>query len=222
MTTFVPKEFVGLARQFIRDAGTAAEAASTARRKVLDPAFQRLLRYPLRPMRDGALAALARAWEALPTPFRVGFETGIDRRGRKGWIAEMEALPALLTSAEWNNDASEPALMIAAFRFEAPATNMFAHHDYRSSHAIWAMSTIGMHALARRYERGGDRSHTAVIRDLSALAHANIHDSVRFPSGGEFRIPAGKGAWCGVTEGVTLTEREELSTVQFVVRTFIA
>jgi hypothetical protein len=42
-----------------------------------------------------------------------------------------------------------------------------------------------LHALARRYQRGADRSDAAVLSDLWALA------------GGDFRVRAGGGAWVG-------------------------
>jgi hypothetical protein len=219
MTAFVPTvpaEFVGLARQFIRDARVQGAEKAKQLNRLLDPAFERLVRHPDRAMRDGQLRALAKAWEALASPFRVAFETGIDRRGRKGFITEVTACPASLEFVdEWN----EQALSLLVFRFEAPATKLFAKPGDRRSHAMWMMATIGLHALARRYQRGGDRSHAAIVRDLSALTNAAHRD---YATGKPFRIEAGRGAWSGLVDGVTLTDHEESSTIQFVVRTFLS
>jgi hypothetical protein len=51
-----------------------------------------------------------------------------------------------------------------------------------------------LHALARRYQRGEDRSDAAVLKDLWELAQAFPQAAA---TGGDFRVPAGGGFWVG-------------------------
>jgi len=56
-----------------------------------------------------------------------------------------------------------------AFRSAASVTLMLYPEFIESNHRIAA---AGLHALARRYERGADRTDRAVLADLMALAEA--------------------------------------------------
>ena len=56
------------------------------------------------------------------------------------------------------------------------------------------LADVGLHALARRYERGAGRDDDAVLRDLAVLSHAS---KGAIDKGGEFAIPAGEGKWIG-------------------------
>jgi hypothetical protein len=53
---------------------------------------------------------------------------------------------------------------------------------------------VGLHALARRYQRGADRTDTAVLGDLLPIA-TDYRAVAR--AKGEFSIPAGGGSWIG-------------------------
>jgi hypothetical protein len=57
------------------------------------------------------------------------------------------------------------------------------------------LACVGLHALARRYQRGAARDDAAVLADLHPLGRGGLE---AFRDGGEFAIPApGGGRWIG-------------------------
>ena len=153
--------------------------------RITAPVFTRLERHPGRNLRDGALRTLADACEALPHDFRLGFGTQLDPRGRRGKIIDLRVQPATLQSADWDDDAIEPTLSVAMHWFDVPP-----RVDQTTSQCL---AVVSLHALGRRYERGRDHSHAAIIADLQALATVNVNDADRFPEGGRFQVPTPRG-----------------------------
>jgi hypothetical protein len=212
-TPAVPAEFVGLARQFLRDAAREHEAVRAMLERITAPVFTRLERHPGRNLRDGALRTLADACEALPHDFRLGFGTQLDPRGRRGKIIDLRVQPATLQSADWDDDALEPTLSVAMHWFDVPP-----RVDQTTSQCL---AVVSLHALGRRYERGRDHSHAAIIADLQALATVNVNDAERFPEGERFQIPTPRGSWCGTAVGVGMAADVGGNAVRLVVRTFL-
>jgi hypothetical protein len=66
------------------------------------------------------------------------------------------------------------------------------------------LADVGLHALARRYERGTDRHDTAVLSDLALLAHA--HESA-VALGSAFTIAGWRGEVCLVAGAPVLCVR---------------
>jgi hypothetical protein len=91
----------------------------------------------------------------------------------------------VITAEGW--DDAEPALAITLYDL-AVAPPSF-------SEKLIPLSVIGLHALARRYQRGADYSDAAVLDDLRVLARDGL---AAFKAGGEFAIPAPSGGrWIG-------------------------
>jgi hypothetical protein len=181
--------------------------------RITAPVFTRLERHPGRNLRDGALRTLADAWKALPHDFRLGSGAQLDPRGRRGKIIDLRVQPATLQSADWDNDAIEPTLSVAMHWFDVPP-----RVDQTTSQCL---AVVSLHALGRRYERGRDHSHAAIITDLQALATVNVNDADSFPEGGRFQVPTPRGLWCGTAVGVGMPANVGGNAVRLVVRTFL-
>jgi hypothetical protein len=176
----VPAEFIGRAR-CLRDAvgRTAAEADR----------LTKLLIGPLRP-RHGfrqaprrTLPDVATAWRVLlPEAGRLGDPIG-EFADRKLRLAELRAYPIRMRFAAWDGaDELAPALRMTLVVCAPPR--------FRCENML--LADVGLHALARRYERGADRSDAAVLRDLVPLARSAATVN------GEFAIPtADNGCWIG-------------------------
>ncbi len=209
----VPREYMGLARQFYRDAAADFDASDIAFQGIFKPTLDRLSRYPTRKLRDSEFRRLADAWQAMPDKFRLAFIAVIDQRGRAGKIAEFRLGTAKLHNPGWDKGVTEPTLMVGATILQVPLHRGKLMQCY-------TRATISLHALARRMQRGVDRSQQAILNDMKALVHADLNNAEKYPEDEEFRIPAGNGAWLGVTAPVDDVE-DGKTTMQFVVRTFM-
>jgi hypothetical protein len=173
----VPVEFIGLARAFrARIAGPPR--IDLLRRVRPRPGFQPMPRHAY-------LRRLAAEWRAQPHPGRLALLAEFDD-GRLH-VAELRAAPA--------------KMRFAAAGFEELAITIGFHvvtmlpPKFREMSAI--VADIGLHALARRYQRVADNSDEAMRADLAALA-PKWRDTA-----GEFRIPAPSGGeWIGAVTTV--------------------
>ena len=205
----VPAEFSGMARQFIGAVALDDEQASAALLALRGPVVARFRRQPRSPLREGTLRDVRRAWEAIPRRFRLAMNHDIDRRGRRGLIEELFIAPCNLREKTWS--AMERSTLIAAWRLQVDKAKL-----------IWEpqdFAVVGHHALGRRFERGRNRTHAAVVADLKVLVETDINDTERFPENAPFRIAAGDGFWAGETAAVETSDSGV--SVQFVVRTYI-
>jgi len=206
----VPVEFVGLARQFRREADREEAANTAALTPIIGPINRRLRRYPKRQLRDGDFRRLADAWESLPRDYRLAFRANTDPRGRRGLILDVRVHAITMLSDQWEPDATEPSIALTTHCLEVPLVR---------KPAAQTIASISLHALARRYERGGDRSHHLILDDLRSIVRANVNDEEAHPTDQPFRIQTPRGIWVGTTTGVELSNGKP--TVQFVVRTFL-
>jgi hypothetical protein len=208
----VPREYVGLARQFLRDCEAEHTIAADMFKQISKPVFDRLIRYPQRKLRDGDLRNFARQWKTTPDRFRLIFQTRLDVRGCAGRIAEVRLQTAKLSFPEWNESVEEPSITITMHCLKVPLKG-------RNPAISRCVATISLHALARRFQRGKDKSHEAICEDFLALFLANIADYETFPTDENFSIPTADGAWLGLTCEVDTEDQK--SHRQFVVRTFM-
>jgi hypothetical protein len=206
----VPAEFVGLARQFRREADREEGEIIAALDPIIEPINQRLHRYPERQLREGVFRHLADVWQSLPHDYQLAFRARTDPRGRRGQIIEVRVHAVTMLSDKWDPDAIEPTISLTSHCVEVPLVDR---------PATQTIASISLHALARRYERGCDRAHHAVLDDLRSIIRANINDEKSHPTDQPFRIPTQRGVWVGQTTGVNI---EGKPIVQFVVRTFLA
>jgi hypothetical protein len=176
-------EFVGLARQF-RNKVVAEEQA------FLDDISPMVA--PLRPRerfrpvpRQVVVRILGRAWRSREPLGRLDLVTRYDKPRLD--LIDIRAVPAEIYCDAWVGD-DEPALAIVLHHVGiAPPAPL------RESSTM--LASLGLHALARRYQRGADQSIDAVLADLRELA-VRAPDAVI--AGGEFEVatPSG-GRWIG-------------------------
>jgi hypothetical protein len=183
----VPAEFIGLARQLRRRIVKAhPEAAMAAEQLTL----------PLRPREDFApiygrsvLRVAAARWRALPAFGRLHQVTQL--AAGKLELIDLRVEPSRIEAERWDADEPALALSLRTIVIEPPA------YDEKDRLIVG----IGLHALARRYERGSQRTDAAVLRDLVPLALA-YPEIAR--ARGEFAIPlSGGGRWIGTVGSPT-------------------
>jgi hypothetical protein len=190
----VPMEFVGKAR-VLRD--SLIEPANKASAKI------EILISPLRPRprflpmpKHRYLRHVADCWKKLPAFGRLGSVSEFaDGRLR---LAEIRAVPARMQLEGWESDELAIAVVMRFVRCAPPA--------YEAQHIL--VGDIGLHALARRVERGFDRTDRAVLADLTPLAHAY---RAICRAGGDFKIRVEGGTWKGT---VSLVKGKPCLTVR--------
>jgi hypothetical protein len=190
-------EFIGLART-LRNKVVKARAVGAGDR-LIKP-FQPRPEFTPFPSHR-LLYRLARDWDRLPTVGRLSSIASL-REGRLQ-LAELRVIPARIRFEGWDDDELALSLRSIAAICAPPA--------FTASRTL--IADVGLHALARRFERGADRSEEAVLHDLAPLAreHRGIAEH-----GGEFAIPATSGGrWIG---SVTIVKGARVLAV----RTFIA
>jgi hypothetical protein len=177
-------EFIGLARDFRRKINTAARQSSDRADALLLP-FQ--ARPGFTPMaRKDHLVRLAHRWRRLEPKFgRLGRALAeLDAQGLR--LTETRLFATKLTMAIPSWDADEDAITLQLVRVTI-VPPLFAGNRL-------SLAVIGLHALARRYERGR-AGGTALFEDLWALARA-FPETIR--AAGQFRVAVPGGAWVGL------------------------
>jgi hypothetical protein len=182
----VPLEFIGLARQFRTRIAAAHAKAEPAGERLISAFRPRPGFIPI--PRHAMIAKLARRWRALPGGNRLS--SVIRCAAGKLEIVEMRASPWRLSCPGWEDDELAILLTLRAISLAPPVF----------SDDSTTFASIGLHALARRYQRSTDRADVAIGRDLLALGQgygAVVTDGDEI-CGGEFAIPAaGGGCWIG-------------------------
>lgn len=128
----------------------------------------------------------ARNWQRLP---RAGALRRAVKRDADGGLQAIEArvVASRVALGHWEVGGDELAISIIV------GTVIIGPRRYDEAAAT--LATVGMHALARYFERSGDGSDAATERDLRVLLHAY---PATVETAGEFRIPtAAAGAWAG-------------------------
>jgi hypothetical protein len=200
----VPAAWVGAARQLRRELAVdyaAAELQIAELLRVIKPRVIGGKRFRPVPTHH-VLRALERRWRELPALSRLSAASGF--QDGKLRLGETRLAPSRMRFPAWGQ--AEPELAVAILMtavFSQPP-----HFAYEQS----LIADVGLHALARRIERGEGRDDDSVLADLAVLAHG--HATAVAP-GGEFQIPAGGGRWIGSTTVVR-------DTLVLAVRTFVA
>lgn len=178
----VPVEFVGLARQLRR-------RVVDEERRFVDE-VERLVA-PLRPRgrftpvaRQVVLEMLGLAWRRRSPLGRLRLVVNYAR-------PRLDIVDLRLADARvygWSGD-DEPALAVVLHHvgIAPPAP---------TRESVTMIAALGLHALARRFQRGADRSDAAVLADLVELA-LRAPDAVA--AGGEFEVATPNGRWVGAT-----------------------
>jgi hypothetical protein len=131
-----------------------------------------------------SLSVTAARWKSLPEWGRLG--SSVAREPDRLLISETRLASFTVTMAEWDDPELSVAVTLSALDMRLPAA---------FSTCIRVIAAVGLHGIARRFERGSDRSERAVLRDFMPISAA-WPDAVR--SGRDFDVPAlGGGRWIG-------------------------
>ena len=176
----VPKEFVGLARTLMRQIGPAVDRDREAAIGALIAPLRPRARFIPMPTHR-LLAAIAAEYLDLADRGRLHLQATFDKR-RGLEIDEVQVLPAKL---DFGDADLQHVIALVSYRLSALPP---AFSERKRCVAI-----VGLHAMARRFERG-DRTAATVKADLLELACAALVVSdVRGP----LEIAVGAGKWCG-------------------------
>jgi hypothetical protein len=189
----VPREFVGQARLFCSRIDAAAKAANAAAREIATEAHSIARRRPT--WRPEHLAGFERQWRhKMPYEGLVSLE--IERNKRTLTIAELRLARASYEDVRWSQSSREDSVVLArrTFRFITPAG---------LDHQRIAIASFGIHAIARRYQRGLDNTDAAIQADIAELS-LHIVRLVDVASQ-TFSIPCPSGVWVGAIEVIRIS-----------------
>jgi hypothetical protein len=189
----VPHEFAGQARLFCARIDAAAQAASVAVRQIGGDARAIVQRRST--WRREHLSGFERQWrQTIPDEGRIGLE--VERGKGSLIISEFRLSRASYEDIRWSQPFPQNSvcLMLCTFRLATPA----AFECKRL-----AIAALGIHALARRYQRGFDNTDHAIKTDISDLA-LNFSRLLGAESQ-TFAIPCHSGQWVGAIETVRLS-----------------
>jgi hypothetical protein len=186
----VPHEFVGQARLFCARIDAAAKTASAAVMQIGADACAIVQRRPT--WRGEHFSGFERQWrQTIPDEGRIGLE--IERSKRALIISELRLTRASYEDIRWSQPSPQNSvcLMLCTFRLTTPA----AFECKRL-----AIAALGIHAIARRYQRGFDNTDRAMRTDISELA---LNFSRLLGAESEtFAIPCHSCQWVGAIETV--------------------
>jgi hypothetical protein len=189
----VPAEYRGMARVFRDEVRAADGRINRVIAVIMPPLHARLRRHPR--LREEQIAVAAKLYTRdVPAAFRIGAIEICPDRARFS-IGETRLTSTWMNSITW--DAREPGVAVARCSLALVSGRLAAH---------WTpYALVSLHALARRIERGADRSHAALVRDLAVLADAGDDgDRVPTPGGGWWR---GSVVTVGSGNGVVVRPR---------------
>jgi hypothetical protein len=190
----VPHEFVGQARLFCARIDAAAKTASAAVLQIGTDARAIVQRRPT--WRSEHFSGFERQWRrTIPVEGRIGLE--IERSKRALIISEFRLTRASYEDNRWSQPFPQNSicLMLCTLRLTTPAAFECTRR---------AIAALGIHAIARRYQRGFDNTDRAIQTDISELA---LNGTPLLSLGAEsqtFAIPCHSGQWVGATETVRL------------------
>lgn len=197
----VTPEFRGMARALRSSIALEDPIAERVMDAIYMPLRQRLVRGLI--PRACALAEAGRRWrDEMPTAGRLGLEVKL--RGRTHLsIKEMRISSAIVQLDSW--DESEPGIVVLLTSLSIDRRQWSCNHEL--------LGGVTLHALSRRYHRGGNNADRAVKADLGGLAQAL--GSAPVTMGASFEAPVSCGRWAGIIQHVN-------SQPVLVARTFLS
>lgn len=179
--SLVPVEFVGKARalrnRLVAVDPIAVRAMSRARPLVMAPAS----RGHLPPTAVRMAVAVWR--DQVPPIGRLAFAS--DCGARRLRIVEVRACGAGFRLSAWDDEAHEPGVAIRAYVLDIDLERR------RSAFTAEPLASVGLHALARRFERGRRTTDADVLDELVVIA------GFEAGAGDSFAIPVPTGRWVG-------------------------
>jgi hypothetical protein len=198
----VGAEFTGLARVFRSTVMAVDRECDAVLNKIARPLRERLRRKPtLRP--EHAIEA-NRAWgKLMPNEYRLGERRFFPAR-TEFIIAETRLSGSWIYNDEWNSGVREIGISVCDLVLSV-----------RRGKLCWEWKPrvcISLHALARRIERGAERDHAALVRDLAVLVESDA---------GSERVGTQGGFWLGAVIEAMNDQKRRGCTIRNV-RTWLA
>jgi hypothetical protein len=176
--TRVPAEFIGSARVFRNAVRKTDLEFDDVLALITKPLRARLRHHPK--LRAEMLPDLARKYDQMiPPEFRIGKVTGAHHKSEFA-IEEQRICVSWFRSDGWEQQ--EIGVTIVRFTFSV--------HDGLLRERWRPVANVSMHALGRRLERGQDRSHAALERDLAVLVDTSEVPGERIATPGGFWLGA--------------------------------
>jgi hypothetical protein len=194
----VPYEYLGLARDIRRRIDKDALAWGDRADALLEPLKTKERRSRV------ALVRLFHAWRKLPAAGRLGPLTiTLDTTGLRIEEIRLYAGQIALSRRSWQDH--EDVIDIRRVRLGLTSTGYVSD--------VLLLASVGLHALARRVQRGSLPGLTSILSDLQTLAES-YHRILQGPNAFRIEAPSG-GAWIGVVM------RSPDDRPQLTVRTFL-
>jgi len=154
--------------------------------------------------RSTLLRRFASDWRSLPKFGQLRLK--VDQKDGAVAVDEVRCAPTAMLRSDW--DEAELSLAIVLFSIRVG--------DRVAEDKVRVLAIVGLHALARWFERSSPRTDLAVLRDMLPVVSA-WPSAIRRP--GDFEIPAGCGIWRGEVSSITLASE---TTNALAIRTFVA
>jgi len=182
----VPAEFAGQAR-VLRDAIAAEDQAAGELIRALGARVKARLRRGNAIPRVDTIVGVADEWQRnLPQRGRLLLEVDLNKRRKALTIRELRLTGSVFQPLAWAS--AERGLILNLTVLQA--------QPFLCQLQMYTLAHVGLHALARRLQRGADVSEDAIKRDLRLLGQAH-RDLADRPDGSAFAVAVPGGAWRG-------------------------
>ena len=190
----LPREYLGRARLFRNRLAVEDIQSRTAVNKIVTEFRARAKKN--KPPRASSVTDAIRAWrDGLGSFGRLALE--IDEQKSSLQIRELRLTAAQATFDNWKPEVSEAAVCVVLMRLQADSKTF--------QFTTTKLAGVGLHALARRYQRAFETSDEAIKKDLRTLADAaTVDDHLALRD--SFRIPASAGAGLWVGSSTVISE----------------
>jgi hypothetical protein len=185
----VSREFVGRARQLVDEIAASDKVMTAALKTAFEPLKQRMRKSPSQRVED--LAATVRALDQLPDRGRrIAHTREFDRSRRTLDDWRLIVAGGQFTKESWVNPSLEPALLVCMVTLKVVKRTCALNCD--------VLFIIGLHSLARFYQRSFKIDRATLFSDLAELGlHYDILlESTREPPH-QWRRETENGVWVG-------------------------
>lgn len=181
----IPVEYIGLARDLRRRIDISARQAAAELERICAP-LRGTDRKSVIPSHQ-YLKLFGKKFTRLPAFGRLNQPVVKFANGRLQ-IAELRLIATTIALEDWDGE-NELAVAVGLLVVTAEPPRLAEQRIL--------LAVIGLHALARRYQRSPHRSDTAVLGDMIPLAQNSFGIAVAHPGEFAVEVPSGTGRWIG-------------------------
>jgi hypothetical protein len=214
--TLVSREHLGQARLLLNRMRAEEHATDQVVKAAIAPVFDRLIKHPERRLRDGTFRAAVAGWQAAPNAFRLQFHSKVEPRGRWGHASEVRLGTTRVKRNIWAEGDWEMGTTIGYLEFTCPAKPLLLPRlHYRP------VCNISIHALARRYERGGPVTDADLVAEMRGLGESFFGACDEAEIDDTLRVTVTAGVWSGDFSLLEDPDDEAADRLVLFVRTFL-